>query len=115
MRADFGVNGMHFAYNSVTRRRLSDNKTCGGIVMNNQQSIPLREQAREALQESTTMLEVACNLLEQGNRKEAERLHKEARTKCNVSVLLIAKANALENASRKMPSRYYEANSSTAH
>jgi hypothetical protein len=59
--------------------------------------MPLREQAMEALQESTTMLEVACNLMEQGNRKEAERLHRAARTKRNVSVLLMAKANALEN------------------
>jgi BioD-like phosphotransacetylase family protein len=59
----------------------------------------------EALQESTTMLEVACNLLEQGNRKEAQRLQSEARTKRSVSVLLMAKANTLESASRgKMPS-----------
>jgi len=70
----------------------------------------------EALQESTTMLDVARNLLEQGNRKEAKRLQKEAQTKRNVSVLLMAKANALENASRgKMPSRYYEPNGSKTH
>ena len=85
-------------------------------MMNNQQSMPLREQALEALQESTTMLEVACNLLEQGNKKEAERLHKEARTRRNVSVLLMAKANALENVSRgTMPSNYHEPNRSKAH
>ncbi len=83
--------------------------------MNNQQLMPLREQAIEALQESTTMLEVACSLLEQGNRKESERLHKAARTKRSVSVLLMAKANALENASRKIPPDYYEDDSSTAH
>ena len=59
--------------------------------------MPLREQAMEALQESTTLLEVACNLMEQGNRKEAERLHREAQNKRHVSVLLMAKANALEN------------------
>ncbi len=63
--------------------------------MNTQPLMPLREQAIQALQESTTMLEVACNLMEQGNRKEADRLHKAARTKRNVSVLLMAKANAL--------------------
>ena len=70
----------------------------------------------EALQESTTMLEVACNLMEQGNRKEAERLHKAARTKRNVSVLLMAKANALEieSGDRMLP-RYSETISETAH
>ena len=84
--------------------------------MNNQHSMPLREQAIEALQESTTMLEVACNLMEQGNRREADRLHKAARTKRNVSVLLMAKANALESESdRKMPSHSYESDSDTAH
>jgi hypothetical protein len=83
--------------------------------MNNQQTEPLREQAMEALQESTIMLEVACNLMEQGNKKEAERLHKAARTKRNISVLLMAKANALENASRKSSPAYYEDESSTAH
>ena len=65
--------------------------------MRNQQTMPLREQAMEALQESTTLLEVACNLMEQGNRKEAERLHKEAQNMRQASVLLMAKANALEN------------------
>ena len=85
-------------------------------MMHNRESMPLREQAMEALQESTTMLEVACNLMEQGNKKEAERLHKAARTKRNVSVLLMAKANALENeSSDKMSSRYYNTDSDTAH
>ena len=84
-------------------------------MMNTHELMPLREQAMAALQESTTMLEVACNLMEQGNRKEAERLHKAARTKRSVSVLLMAKANALENASRKRPSRHYEELSDTAH
>ena len=77
--------------------------------------MPLRQLAMQALQDSTTMLEVACNLMEQGNRKEADRLHKAARTKRSVSVLLMAKANALENASRKIPPDYYEDDSSTAH
>ena len=62
--------------------------------------MPLIEQAMEALQESTTMLKVANNLLEQGNSKEAERLHSAARDKRNVSVLLMAKANAMENDGR---------------
>ena len=65
------------------------------VVRNIQESMPLLEQAMEALQESTTMLKVANNLLEQGNNEEAERLHQVARNKRNVSVLLMAKANAL--------------------
>ena len=85
-------------------------------MMSNQRSGPLREQAMEALRESTTMLEVARNLLRQGNRTEAQRLQSEARNKRNVSVLLMAKANALDNASPgRMPSHYHEPNSSRAH
>ena len=84
--------------------------------MAEEQSMPLREQAMEALQESTTLLKVACNLLEQGNRKEAKRLQDEARNKRNISVLLMAKANALENESEdKLASRYHEGKSSRSH
>jgi ribosome maturation protein Sdo1 len=85
-------------------------------MMTNQRSRPLREQAMEALRESTTMLEVARNLLKQGNRTEAQRLQWEARNKRNVSVLLMAKANALDNATPgRMPSHYHELNISRAH
>jgi hypothetical protein len=66
--------------------------------MNTHQLIPLRQQARKALQESTTMLQVAGNLLEQGNREEARRLQREARAKRDASVLLMAKAYDLEKA-----------------
>jgi len=76
-------------------------------MKNNKEPMPLREQAMEALQESTTMLQVANDLLEQGNIKEAERLHNAARTKRNVSVLLMAKANAMENQYRESNSRRY--------
>jgi hypothetical protein len=58
----------------------------------------LREQAMQALQQSTTMLEVASNLLDAGNREEAIRLKDEARSKRNVSVWLMSEANTLENA-----------------
>ena len=77
--------------------------------------MPLREQAMEALQESTTMLQVACNLMEQGNKQEAERLHRAARTKRNVSVLLMAKANAIENSRDGMPTHNHQGDSSTSH
>jgi hypothetical protein len=69
-------------------------------MTNNQGSLPLRERAMEVLQESSTMLTVASYLLEQGNREEAKRLQNEARAKRDASVLLMAKANALEKASR---------------
>jgi len=66
--------------------------------MHSQPSVTtLREQALEELSQSTTMLEVASNLLDQGNRDEAARLNKEARIKRNVSVWLMSKANALES------------------
>jgi hypothetical protein len=42
------------------------------------------------------MLKVARNLLEQGNREEAGRLQREARAKRDASVLLMTKANELE-------------------
>jgi hypothetical protein len=58
----------------------------------------LREQAMEALQQSTTMLKVASNLLDAGNREEATRLKDEARAKRNVSVWLMSEASTLENA-----------------
>ena len=66
--------------------------------MSSQRSVSaLREQAMEALQTSTIMLEVASNLLDAGNREEAVRLKEEARAKRNVSVWLMCKANTLEN------------------
>jgi hypothetical protein len=58
----------------------------------------LRKQAMQALEQSTTMLEVASNLLDAGNREEAIRLKDDARAKRNVSVWLMSEANTLENA-----------------
>ena len=57
----------------------------------------LLEQAMEALQESTIMLQVAGKLLDQGNLEEARRLRDKARARRNVSVWLMAKANTSEN------------------
>lgn len=62
----------------------------------------LLEQAMSALQESTTMLQVAGKLLDQGNVEEARRLRDEARARRNISVWLMAKANTLE----EMPHGY---------
>ncbi len=85
--------------------------------MSSQLSITaLQEQAMEALKESTTMLEVASKLLDQGNRDEAVRLKDEARAKRNVSVWLMSKANALENVPRQdVRSRLYETHGSMSH
>ncbi|MEO7970423.1 MAG: hypothetical protein ABI698_03915 [bacterium] len=67
--------------------------------MSNERSVAaIREQAMEALQQSTTMLDVASNLLDAGNREEAIRLKDEARAKRNVSVWLMSEANTLEDA-----------------
>lgn len=67
--------------------------------MNRQEPMPLRQQARRALKESTTMLMVADQLLKLGNREEARRLHREARAKRDASMLLMARANELEQES----------------
>jgi hypothetical protein len=74
----------------------------------------LLEQAMEALQESTTMLQVAGKLLDQGNVEEARRLRDEARAQRNVSLWLMAKANTLEHPSGGMRGHYHQ-HSSTSH
>ena len=67
--------------------------------MNHPGPMPLRQQARRALKESTTMLMVADQLLKLGNRDEARRLQREARAKRDASMLLMARANELEQES----------------
>lgn len=76
----------------------------------------LREQAMEALEESTTMLQVACDLIEQGNREEAVRLRDEARARRNVSVWLMTQASTLERDPRgSVRARHYQRRNSTSH
>jgi len=74
--------------------------------MTGELATPLRERAMENLQESTVMLKVACNLMEQGNRREAQRLQDAARAKREVSVMLMAQATALEQGGSRGFSRY---------
>ena len=62
--------------------------------MEKELAIALTERAVSALQTSTTMLEVAQNLLNQGNSREAARLRHEARYKRNESILLMDQARA---------------------
>lgn len=71
--------------------------------MNYEQTMPLRERAMEALRQSTTMLKVARNLLEQGNREEAKRLQNEARVKRDASVLFMTRANEIERLMNQEP------------
>jgi hypothetical protein len=59
-------------------------------------ALALRERAVSALEASTTMLQVAQDLLRQGNQKEAARLRNEARYKRNESILLMNQATAVE-------------------
>jgi hypothetical protein len=59
----------------------------------------LRERALSALESSTTMLAVAQNLLQQGNRREAAHLRSEARYKRNESILLMDQARKVEQQS----------------
>ena len=64
--------------------------------MGSREGLTLREKALEALEKSTKMLQVALDLLTQGNEVEAARVHKEARKQRTISTLLMAEANNLE-------------------
>jgi hypothetical protein len=64
--------------------------------MDQELALALRQRAVAALEISTTMLQVAQNLLRQGNKKEAARLRNEARYKRNESILLMDQASAAE-------------------
>lgn len=87
-------------YNLANPSGLFENNTCEGLFVPSQPSVvPLRKQAVEALQKSTTMFKQAYTLLKQGRREAANELLNEARAKRNDSVWLMAKANELDNAS----------------
>ena len=64
--------------------------------MGSREGLTLREKALEALEKSTKMLQVALDLLTQGNQAESARVHKEARRQRTISTLLMAEANKLE-------------------
>jgi hypothetical protein len=64
--------------------------------MGSTEGFALRQEAIEALKKSTTILKVACNLMEQGNYPEAERLRNEANTMRTISMLLMSEASDLE-------------------
>ena len=62
----------------------------------------LRERALSALESSMTMLEVAQNLLQQGNQREAARLRNDARFKRNESILLLDQARKVAQQSSNL-------------
>lgn len=64
--------------------------------MGSREGIQLRRQALQALESSTRMLDVAFDLLKQGNETEAERVRDEARQQRTISTLLMAEANNLD-------------------
>jgi hypothetical protein len=64
--------------------------------MGSRDGLTLRQRALEALERSTRMLQVAIDLLEQGNSVESERVRKEAQTQRAISTLLMAEAHNLE-------------------
>ena len=64
--------------------------------MGSREGLTLREKALEALEKSTRMLQVALDLLTQGNQTEATRVRNEARKHRTISTLLMAEANNLE-------------------
>jgi hypothetical protein len=61
-----------------------------------QDGLTLRQQALEALEKSTKMLEVASALLQQGNQGEADRVRNDARLQRTISTLLMREANKVE-------------------
>ena len=64
--------------------------------MGSREGLTLREKALEALEKSTQMLQVALDLLTQGNQAESAQVHTEARRQRTISTLLMAEANKLE-------------------
>ena len=75
--------------------------------MGSREGLTLREKALEALEKSTKMLQVALDLLNQGNQVEAARLQKEARKQRTLSTLLMAEANNLEMNRNILRSQHY--------
>jgi hypothetical protein len=64
--------------------------------MGSRDGLTLQKRALEGLERSTKMLEVAFDLLKQGNQVEADRVRNEARTQRTISTLLMAEANKPE-------------------
>ena len=74
--------------------------------MGSREGLTLRQKALEALERSTKMLQVALDLMIQGNQVEAARVHKEARKQRTISTLLMAEASKLEMSLNLKSERY---------
>jgi hypothetical protein len=80
----------------------------GGVhLMSARMEWTLRQRALEALEKSTKMLEVACELLKQGNKVEASRVRSLARGQRTISTLLLAQANNVAINSEMIRSRRF--------
>jgi len=67
--------------------------------------LTLRQQALEALQKSTRMLEMAFDLRKHGNRAEADRVRNEARAQRTISTILMAESNNVANSETSPPDK----------
>ena len=70
-------------------------KTLGVMEMGSRDGFAIRQQALETLEKSTKTLEVAYELLKQGNETEAKRLRNEARSQRTLSTILMTTADRL--------------------
>lgn len=82
--------------------------------MRSREGFAIRELALAALEKSTRMLEVALELVKQGNHEEAARLRNEARTQRTNSMSLLAEANNLERDLKGVPARRSEKSANRA-
>jgi len=75
--------------------------------MASREGLTLRQEALEALEKSTRMLQVAIDLFEQGNTEEAARVRKEAQTQRTISTLMMAEAHNLDRTLTSVGSKPY--------
>ena len=64
--------------------------------MRSKEGLAIRQLGLRTLEKSTKMLEVALNLVKQGNTREAKRLWGEARRQRTISSRIVAEADNLE-------------------
>lgn len=84
--------------------------------MGSREGLTLREKALEALEKSTKMLQVALDLMMQGNQIEATRVRQEARKQRTISTFLMAEANSLDLALKTVrPQQNYNTTPHRAH
>ena len=75
--------------------------------MGSRDGFSIRQRALEALEKSTKTLQVAYELLQQGNETEAKRLRNEARSQRTLSTILMTTADRLTIDHRTVRSQRY--------